>query len=42
MASYDALSDADIWALAAYVRSLIRERPIFDLAPAGHLLNGPS
>ena len=41
MASYDALSDADIWALAAYVRSLIRERPILDLAPAGHLLNGP-
>jgi cytochrome c oxidase cbb3-type subunit 2 len=39
MASYDALSDGEIWALAAYVRSLIRERPILDLAPAGHSIN---
>jgi len=39
MASYDALSDGDIWALAAYVRSLIRERPIQDLPPAGHSIN---
>jgi mono/diheme cytochrome c family protein len=39
MASYDALADGDIWALAAYVRSLIRERPIQDLPPAGHSIN---
>jgi mono/diheme cytochrome c family protein len=39
MAAYDALSDGDIWALAAYVRSLIRERPIFDLPPAGQSIN---
>jgi cytochrome c oxidase cbb3-type subunit 2 len=39
MASYDALSDSDIWALSAYVRSLIHERPIFDLPPAGHSIN---
>ena len=39
MASYDALSDGDIWALAAYVRSLIRERPVLDLPPAGHSIN---
>jgi len=39
MGAYDALSDGDIWALAAYVRSLIRERPIWDLAPAGHSIN---
>jgi mono/diheme cytochrome c family protein len=39
MAAYDALSDGEIWALAAYVRALIRERPILDLAPAGHSIN---
>jgi hypothetical protein len=30
MASYDALADSDLWARAAYVRSLIRERPVYD------------
>jgi len=39
MGSYDALSDNDLWALAAYVRSLIRERPILDFPPAGHSIN---
>jgi cytochrome c oxidase cbb3-type subunit 2 len=35
MAAYDVLTDGDVWALAAYVRSLIRERPIYDFPPAG-------
>jgi len=39
MASYDALADGDLWALAAYVRSLIRERPVQDLPAAGHSIN---
>jgi cytochrome c oxidase cbb3-type subunit 2 len=34
MAAYDVLRDDEIWALAAYVRSLIRERPLYDLPPA--------
>jgi mono/diheme cytochrome c family protein len=34
MASYDALSDDQIWALAAWVRALIRERPVWDFPPA--------
>jgi mono/diheme cytochrome c family protein len=33
MASYD-LPDADLWALAAHVRSLLRDRPYNDLPPA--------
>jgi len=39
MASYDALADSDLWALAAYVRSLIRERPVYDFPPAGTSIN---
>jgi cytochrome c oxidase cbb3-type subunit 2 len=34
MASYDALGDDEIWALAAYVRALVRERPLHELPPA--------
>jgi cytochrome c oxidase cbb3-type subunit 2 len=34
MAAYDALSDDELWALAAYVRLLIRERPLHELPPA--------
>jgi cytochrome c oxidase cbb3-type subunit 2 len=34
MASYDALRDDEIWALAAHVRSLVRERPLHELPPA--------
>jgi mono/diheme cytochrome c family protein len=34
MAAYDALRDDEIWALAAYVRSLVRERPLHELPPA--------
>jgi mono/diheme cytochrome c family protein len=34
MAAYDALRDDEIWALAAYVRSLVRERPLYELPPA--------
>jgi len=34
MAAYDVLRDDEIWALAAYVRSLVRERPFYDLPPA--------
>ena len=39
MASYGALSDGDIWALAAYVRSLIDGRPIDEFPPAGQSIN---
>lgn len=39
MAAYGALSDGDLWALAAWVRSLIAERPILDFGPAGHSIN---
>ncbi|HEY0706557.1 MAG TPA: cytochrome c [Polyangia bacterium] len=31
MASYDAVPDDEIWALAAYVRSLVRERPLNEI-----------
>jgi cytochrome c oxidase cbb3-type subunit 2 len=31
MASYQALADDEIWALAAHVRSLVRERPLYEL-----------
>ena len=34
MAAYDTLRDDEIWALAAYVRSLVRERPLYELPPA--------
>ena len=34
MGAYDALRDDEIWAVAAYVRSLVRERPLHDLPPA--------
>ena len=34
MAAYDTLRDDEIWALAAYVRSLVRERPLHELPPA--------
>jgi cytochrome c oxidase cbb3-type subunit I/II len=34
MGAYDTLRDDEIWALAAYVRSLIRERPLHELPPA--------
>lgn len=30
MASYEALPDEEIWALAAYVRTLVRERPLHE------------
>jgi mono/diheme cytochrome c family protein len=31
MASYQALADDEIWALAAHVRTLVRERPLYEL-----------
>jgi mono/diheme cytochrome c family protein len=34
MAAYPSLGDGDLWALAAYVRQLIHERPLQDLPPA--------
>ena len=34
MAAYDTLRDDEIWAIAAYVRSLVRERPLHELPPA--------
>jgi mono/diheme cytochrome c family protein len=34
MAAYDTLSNEDAWALAAYVRSLLRETPLETLPPA--------
>jgi len=34
MAAYDVLRDDEIWALAAYVRALVRERPLYDFPPA--------
>jgi cytochrome c oxidase cbb3-type subunit 2 len=34
MAAYDALGDDEIWAIAAYVRALVRERPLYDVPPA--------
>jgi mono/diheme cytochrome c family protein len=34
MGSYDMLRDDEIWALAAYVRSLIRQRPLHEFPPA--------
>jgi len=39
MAAYDALTDGDIWALAAYVRTLIDGRPINEFPPAGQSIN---
>jgi len=39
MPAYGALSDGDIWALAAHVRSLIGQRPILDFPPAGQSIN---
>lgn len=35
MPSYSALPDEELWALAAYVRVLVRERPLEDFPPAG-------
>ena len=34
MGAYDALRDDEVWAIAAYVRSLVRERPLHELPPA--------
>jgi mono/diheme cytochrome c family protein len=34
MAAYDTLRDDEIWALAAYVRSLVHQRPLLDFPPA--------
>jgi cytochrome c oxidase cbb3-type subunit 2 len=34
MAAYEALRDEEIWALAAHVRSLVRERPLHEFPPA--------
>jgi mono/diheme cytochrome c family protein len=34
MAAYSALSDDELWALAAYVRLLVRERPLHEMPPA--------
>jgi mono/diheme cytochrome c family protein len=34
MGPYDKLADDDLWALAAHVRSLLRDRPYNDLPPA--------
>jgi mono/diheme cytochrome c family protein len=34
MGAYDALRDDEIWSLAAYVRSLVRERPLHELPAA--------
>ena len=31
MGAYDTLRDDEIWAVAAYVRSLVRERPLYEL-----------
>jgi mono/diheme cytochrome c family protein len=37
MVAYDKLSDDELWALAAYVRLLVRERPLESLPAAGTL-----
>jgi len=34
MGAYDALRDDELWALAAHVRLLIRERPVYEFPPA--------
>jgi mono/diheme cytochrome c family protein len=34
MAAYSTLSDDELWALAAYVRLLVRERPLHEFPPA--------
>jgi mono/diheme cytochrome c family protein len=36
MAAYASLKDDEIWALAAYLRLLVRERPLNDFPPAWH------
>jgi mono/diheme cytochrome c family protein len=36
MGSYDALADGDLWAIAAYVRSLVQQHPLPQLPPAGN------
>jgi mono/diheme cytochrome c family protein len=41
MGAYDGLDNDDLWALAGYVRLLVRERPLQDLPPAGLLGGGP-
>jgi mono/diheme cytochrome c family protein len=35
MGAYDTLTAGELWSLSAYVRDLIRERPVHDLPPAG-------
>lgn len=40
MSAYDALGDDELWALAAYVRLLVRERPLHQFPPAGTSLTG--
>jgi cytochrome c oxidase cbb3-type subunit 2 len=42
MGAYDALSDEQIWALAAYVRSLVGEWPWYELPPARTHARGES
>jgi hypothetical protein len=34
MYPYPALYDDELWAVAAYVRSFVRERPLHELPPA--------
>jgi cytochrome c oxidase cbb3-type subunit 2 len=41
MGAYDTLRDDEIWALAAHVRALIRERPLHELPPARRRANEP-
>lgn len=35
MGAYDTLTTGELWSLSAYVRDLIRERPVHELPPAG-------
>ncbi len=41
MAAYSALHDDELWALAAYVRLLVREHPLHELPPARTALLDP-
>jgi mono/diheme cytochrome c family protein len=41
MAAYDALRAEEIWALAAHVRSLVRERPLHEFPPARNHASAP-
>jgi mono/diheme cytochrome c family protein len=41
MAAYDGVSDEDLWALAAYIRVLLREEPLHELPPVERASRAP-